>query len=327
MKRIIVIKDVLYATDGGGAITSINAVNTLAEGALAIFTEDGTLLTVAGAAAALPNKKRVVFAVGGLDAAGNKIARLTPYYSRTGYVNVTKKVYTAPVKPQILIGDGGAAEGALNNPTLTGSPQVAGIKVIDLSRGTQPPIRYKTYEEPVKTGDTMAAIMIRLMARIAADADAFVVSTDPSGTNIGLLITPSDFGITISVSCYGILSDADITVDGTGASTPMVIGTGTPAQITALWDELSSTMGNMNKVELANLWWKVSDPTNTAATYDMYWIQTEEEHETPSGRQGAVASELIIAMPAGAATLTQASFETILALIFGTTRVNFESGI
>jgi hypothetical protein len=330
MKRIIILKDVLYATNGSAAITSINNVNTLAPGALAIFTEDGNLVDPVGIATDLLDKKRVCFAVGGVDAAGVAQATCTPYYDRWNNVNVVKKAYVAPVKPQVLVGDDGTAFGtpavSLNMPTLTGSPQIAGIKIIDESAGTQPPIQYKTYETAVKSGDTAALINARLVAKINADADAFVVATDPSTTNVGLLITPKLFGIKISVATYGVLDSASITYDGTGASTVIVYGTGTPAMIEAIWQQLSTVLGNTNKVELPAYFFTATSGVDLAATYDMYWIKTEVLHETPSGNTTAGTPELIIAMPAGAATLTQANFDIMLAEIFGANRIKYEVG-
>ena len=328
MKRILILKDVAYSAKiGGSTISGKNEVNLLADGAIAIFADDGTMLTAANAAtvfATSPNKKSVYMAVGSGDA--TKGAKLTSYIDRMT-ADVIFKAYTAPVKQVQYIGEdtSNTAGTALNLP----SPLVVGttaiVRLTDTSAGTQPPIRTKTYEYMIKTGDTAAEILDGLVALNTADADRFAVLANVS-SNGGLSVTAVDYGVTIGISVSGVLIDATIETNDDGDAVAINYGTGTAAQVAELEYECDPVEGNTNRVYQPSMWYSKGTDVVVSTTYDLYTINWEIVKKRTTGSVVSANPTLIIALPTAASTIPLSEIATIFVQAFGTARTNSETG-
>lgn len=328
MKRILILKDVAYSAKiGGSTISGKNEVNLLADGALAIFADDGTMLTAANAAtvfATTPNKKSVYMAVGSGDA--TKGAKLSGYIDRMS-VDVIFKAYEAPVKEVQYIGEdtSNTSGFALNLP----SPLVVGttaiVRVADVSKGTQPPIRTKTYEYMVKTGDTAAEILNGLVALNTADQDAFVTLANVSSDG-GLSVTAVDYGVKIAISVSGILIDSTIMSNGDGDSVAIVYGTGEAVQVAELEYECNPVEGDTNRVYQPAMWYSKASDVVAATNYDLYTLNWEVVKKRTTGSVVSANPTLIIALPTAASTIPLSTIATILTQAFGTARTNSETG-
>lgn len=320
MKQILILKDILYATDGSAAITDIKNVGTLAPGAVAVFTEDGTLVTAANVATSLLNAKSVAFFVG---TANGTI--------KSGYVdrescNVTKQTYRAPVTQVVLVGSDGT-NGTTVVETLTGPPQEVTIKIQQRKEGTSPNDAWENYSVPVAAGETAATLYAKIITKINARASRLAnAAVPPSATGNGFILTPVDTLACLEVSIGGVLTGTTVLTDGTGDSTARVYGSGTPAQIQAIWEECSPERGNTNKYYMSALFFSEVSEINNSATYDMFWFNWKQVTDHPGSFHAAANPELIIAIPTAAATLTLTNFQTILTNAFGVNSINAETG-
>lgn len=162
MNRIFVLKDVAYAAkQGGGVIAGVKEVNLLAQGALAFFTPQGTLLTLANAAVQVADKKAVILASGReLD---NQLVGSVP--RRLNDINLGN--YRAFVKPVIsvdAISLGAGDEGDTY------------IRVSDISYTSKFPVQEINASAYKKLNNTPESIIDRIVAKLNAP-DSYVVAT------------------------------------------------------------------------------------------------------------------------------------------------------
>lgn len=102
VEQILIGKSVAYGLLRSGAtIASINDVNNLAHGAMAIFNEDGHFVD---AAADFLDSKYFSIAVGGLT---DTETRMSKKINRK--CNILGRGYVAPVKERMFIGDDGSS--------------------------------------------------------------------------------------------------------------------------------------------------------------------------------------------------------------------------
>lgn len=316
MKQILVNRSIAYAAKVGGGTITKNEINLLDTGAIAIFTEAGVLVTAANAATALDDVKKFSIAVGNQNAASKSIISVPIPRVGTDY---TKQIYVAPVQLTKFIGNDGTI-GALNYPTLIAG-QEAFIKIINTTSGLrtvgaveeQEIFRHSTV---VKTGDTAAAITLRLIADINANPDRIVNATGVN-SNTGINLTTIVIGTTFSIALDGILINATVEQpEGTvGSSVAMKFGENTSDQILSLEDLYSVERGNMNRISLPQLYYTANNLTVSGTTYDTYTFKYNGVRQIATGEQNTSPFEIIVAMPVSATQ--QANFETIMLEMFG----------
>lgn len=327
MNSIVIGKDSLaYAAKiGGGVIASFSETNLLADGAVAVFTSRSELVTAANVTTILADRKGVFIAVGSGDA--TKGAYVTTTIKRFG-ADYKKRAYQAPQKELKFVGYDGAV-GALNFPTLIAGAE-AFIKLIDVSKGLRTiesvyENEIKSYSYVLKTGDTDTLIINNLVTQINNDLTSFVVAAVVGTTpNLGISLTPKNYGVTIAIALDGILMNATKEEKGVSNSLPLIYGEGTDAQVLAMEDLFSPVRGNTNRVYQPQFWYSVPSMVVTGKTYDMYNIKWVGELNRQSGSQFTTQQQIVVALPVG--VTAQTTFETIMARIFGN-EMEFETGL
>jgi len=212
MEKLIVVKSgVAYGYDGGSGTTIANradintGTNNLADGALALFGEDGTLL-LANTATTAYNEVDIFEG----RTAGGPIFHGTLYPRE---FKVIKSTYAASAVKIAALGSN-AAEGTtygLNFPSTLVVGSTAGIQIIDKSKRHDDNSRLKIYDTQVRTGDTATAVFTRILAKITADTKkciASVAGLTTSSVSCGALFTGKTL-VDFSVSGTGILANAD----------------------------------------------------------------------------------------------------------------------
>lgn len=318
MFELLITKSTAYAAkSGGGTIAGINEVNSLAEGAIAIFTNNNELVTNANASTIFENRSGFFFAVGGNGT--SRITRLSEMVDRREVIQYTKKEYTAPVKQKITLGEGADASGdsGIGTPV---AGEIASLRIIKTNLGTIAPLDTERYEYVVKTADTEAIILDALYAKVLANSK-FVTPTK-QGATVGLYFTAKEYGDTFEVVCDGILSECTVDYTTTGRGSVVVgYGIGTAADVAAIEEELSPSLGNTNKVHIAGKYYSVSPAVDPAGTYDMFHLVHQGVRQGATSRQQTVRKEIIIAIPDGGSQVTV--FNAIMAYALAETNSVF----
>lgn len=318
MNKILVAKSTTYgAKIGGGVIADINETNQLLDGAIAIFSETGVLLTAANVVASMADKKRIYIAVGsGSATQGADIAEMIPRLK----TNFIKKDYVAPAKVRQFIGSNGTS-GDFNEPATLVAGTEAFVRITDLSSGLLTTGQdTKRYSEVVLEGDTITTVMTRLIAQINADVDAIVTAT-AVGAITGVQLDAKNFSVNFAISLDGILisattDSAESPVTGTSAAVALNEGSGTYTQVLATEKLFSPQMGNTNKIMQPDLWYSRGFKAVSGATYDLYNIAwMGKKPHTVNGDMNTIAMEVIVALPDGATS--QAAVEAVFAEVFG----------
>ena len=117
MNKIFILKDVDYAASTGAAISSIADIALLAQGAMAIFDQDGDLIDPG----ALTGTYSEIFLAVGL-AEGMSLSVPIPVVVKKWNV----QAYRAPVKPVIQVGDA-LTTAQVDTITLTGTSGTANV--------------------------------------------------------------------------------------------------------------------------------------------------------------------------------------------------------
>jgi hypothetical protein len=207
MKKLVVVKSgTIYGYDGGSGTTIADRsdISTLADGALALFGEDGTLLTASTLTTAY---NEVAIHEGRTEGSifhGNLYPR---------EFKVIKSTYAAAVAKIVALGSN-AAEGTtygLNLPAVLVVGSVGGLQIIDKSKRHDDNSRYHNYETTVKSGDTITTFFTRLLGKVTADTKkciASVVGLTTSSVSCGALFTGNAL-IDFCVLGTGILANAD----------------------------------------------------------------------------------------------------------------------
>jgi hypothetical protein len=208
MEKLVVCKSgVVYGYDGGSGTTIADRTDiaTLVDGALALFSEGGTLL-LANTATTAYNEVQIYEG----RTAGGPIYHGTLYPREFKFV---KSTYAAAATKVVGLGNNVTDETtySLNLPATLTVGTVAGIQIIDKSKRHDDNSRYHNYEVTVATGDTHTSLMTRLIAKINADTKRCIAScaaiTLTSVTN-GVLFTGNTL-VDFSVNGQGILVNAD----------------------------------------------------------------------------------------------------------------------
>jgi len=208
MEKLVVVKSgVIYGYDGGSGTTIADRtdISTLADGALALFSEGGTLL-LANTATTAYNEVQIYE---GRTAGG-------PIYHGTIFpreFKVIKSTYAAAATKIVGLGNNVADETTYSTylPSTLTVGTVATIQIIDKSKRHDDTSRYHNYETTVVTGDTHTTLMARLIAKINADTKSCITSCAAitlSGVTNGVLFTGKTL-VDFSVNGQGILANAD----------------------------------------------------------------------------------------------------------------------
>ena len=205
MKELFVIKgSTAYAAKvGGGLIASRDEVNSLVEGALAVFTMDGTLVEGDETSFTTP---ALYFAtkLNGVPKISQRIYRPFEFFKSTA-VSAAAKVMVVGSNT-----NAGTTYG-LNLPSSLVVGTTAGIVIDDPDLPYENQTHKKPYEVMVQTGDTRATLVARLIAKINADVNRLATAAMVDTTNSnGFKLTSVDATKNFTVSCRGILVNADV---------------------------------------------------------------------------------------------------------------------
>lgn len=219
MNRIFVLKDIAYAAKvGGGVIAGVNEINDLSPGALAFFTPQGTLLTLANAAATIPDIKSVIVASG--READNNLVNYLPRVIN----NINRANFRAFTKPVITVGAFSIAASDEGD---------ASIRVSDISytsRYSIRPLNGSTYK---KSNHTIEQAVDAMVSRLNLP-NSWVVATKTDVVGV-----KEQFTITVDV---GSTADGTATIDIDGVSVDLPLTNATiainTAEITAVIDAL-----------------------------------------------------------------------------------------
>jgi hypothetical protein len=193
MNRIFVLKDVAYAAkQGGGVIAGVKEVNLLDRGALAFFTPQGTLLTLANAAVEVADKKAVMVASGReLD---NQLVGSVP--RRLDDINLAN--YRAFVKPIITITID-VADAAVGDMS---------IRTSDISYTSKFNVRVDSgsyYKKANVLATDAVTALVDKYNTIVDGLPNFTVAAKTGATTI--TITPIDDGVAIGNGVYDGVDD------------------------------------------------------------------------------------------------------------------------
>jgi len=210
MNRIFVLKDVAYAAKvGGGVIAGANEVNLLSPGALAFFTPQGTLLTLANAAATIPDIKDIAVASGRAEAGQlvNQVPRVVKDINLANYRAFTRPVVT--VGPFSIIA---ADEGD------------ASIRVSDISYTSKYNTRLVNGSTYKKANQTIEQAVDSMVAKLN------VAGSWVTATKTDLVGVQEEATIQVTAACT---SDGTATVDLNGVTVNLPLTNDTIAVNTA----------------------------------------------------------------------------------------------
>lgn len=219
MNRIFVLKDVAYAAKvGGGVIAGAKEVNLLSPGALAFFTPQGTLLTLANAAATVPDLKEVMVA-SGRENDNQLIGQVPRKLNEINRVN-----YRAFVKPVLTIGPLSIAAADVGE---------ASIRVSDISYTSRYNTRLLTASFYKKASTTITETVDALLAKLNK-TDSYVTATK---VDLVGQYEVSTIKVTAAATAAGT---ATVDLNGVTINLPLTITTiaANTAEITAVIDAL-----------------------------------------------------------------------------------------
>lgn len=233
-------KEMIFGTTAAYAsgITSINDINSLADGSIACIEDHGALVD---ALAPAPTGDYVRFYLGRTTYGVYRsclVARRNFKYDKTSY--------SAPVAKIIQLG----SEGANTTPDLNMTTVAAGvmytIQIIDLEKDVYDNTRNHIFSYTAIAGDTNVTVITDLVAQINADTYCPCTATDSSAggppyTDCGITLTGRSYSATLGfvnghkfgVSCMDGLLNANI-VEAKNNS-------GTSALVNGLYCDASTT--------------------------------------------------------------------------------------
>ena len=334
MKKVLIVKDTAYAAKIGGGTVGNAFVdgNALIDGAIAFYTEDGRLLTAAGAAAVLaaqPDTKQVYANVGRGNL--NIMPDNSGMIDRFENINVVYRAYVAPVAHVIQVGGNAAGTlGNLNPPSSVEQGDEIILRIVDNRTGTIPPEVNTSYSYVLKAGETISAGIDKLVAKVNADANSAVTlaAIVDTGVNVGILVTCKTAGVRIDVAVDGVIQNATIYSNAEASSDSIlpVLGNGTYEQVAELERLAMTESGRENFRYLQEAYYSRLAKADSTKTYSIFVIQwTNTRFGTLPPQSGWKKQEVYICVESGAATLITA-LTTLSGLLFGTTRTNVETG-
>lgn len=311
IQQVLIGKSVAYrAKSGGGSIVNMADVVNLADGAVALFGEDGNLITAAGG---FLDQKAFYIYVGGATAASlrksKKIVRHGAIYNAVAY--------DAPVKAINYIGDDGTNVYDVNLPSTLVVDTYAYISVINTTDGIVGTNKARRYQYKVLTGDTKSIVLTALITAMNADADRIAVAAgiDVSSANGGISLTAVDYDTTFAVTVGGILANA--TISGQTNTVLVNYGSGRASQISELEDMALINEGDGNYTFMPSEFFNYAQQVDTAtpATYHTYNMSWEYTAHYPANSVPAVPNYLTLAVVTGASQ--KSTLDTLFAAAFG----------
>jgi hypothetical protein len=261
---------------GSGTIAGSWELNVLANGALAVLENNGTLIS---GTAPVFTKDSFYLAVGRDNAAEN--SDLSPLLFREGFT-YNKLVYSAPVAKIMYLGyDAATASYDLYNYTTLVAGTIASVRVVDLEKPVWDNSREYTVSHVITAADTKATIIADLVIQLnSTRANKVCTALDvTSSTDYGIRLTGDTAGVNFTAYLEDALKDGDIieykminrVYNGAATSaTACAKGNGTYAQIKAWEDDFLTTDGKANLSWMGEYLWSVTSNLVAGETYTIY---------------------------------------------------------
>jgi len=300
MNQILIADHATYAAkQGGGVVADIREAGLLVDGAMAIFTETGVLVTAATVVASIANVKQFIVCA---NSTLNGLWKSIPI-DRDAFFR-SYCAYVAPVKQVRAVGYNGTT-GGVNLPValVVGETAELAVGVYDPSRA--PNMQWIRASYTVRNGDTDVNVINGLIASFNAQPNrpALAAVILNAGTPEGIRFTALNDDEPLIIRVSDLLEAADIST-----ITEVTYGKGTPAQVREA--EMTSWLedGDDNRRHLAAEYWKIASDVDVTQ-YDLFSIQWATEALNAIGVSGVAAPRITLAI--GNATL-RASINTIL---------------
>lgn len=331
MKDIHVLKDVAYAAkQGGGVIASANEIRLLAPGAVAIVTEDGTLVdptTVAGDITSANNWTVFVGVDNGSISNADQYPRSTKLIPRAmDYVN--SKAYAAPANQVTVVGNDGVTAGAsLNLPATLTVGDSAFLRIVrrEVNTGAYPlaskqnsmhvASKVMRVEYIIKQGDAAADVVAGLVSIVNnhpenQGADKWVVA-DAIAANTGVRLTSQVYGQVFEIGTDELLRSADVIV-----TTNVNYGSGTGRQVAEQEQIAVTRFGDSSRFHLSKQLFDVAPQADVSETYETFVFKWRKPQTAviASNSADAVVNEMLIFIPDGASDLADIKtvFNTVI---------------
>lgn len=271
---------------GGGTIADMTEVNQLAQGAFAIFTDNGTLVTSGTSLTSIQMCKSWYIAMG----QANGKPYLSTLIDRDAY-DRRYCDYVAPVKPVKAVGYNGTS-GNLNFPSTLVAGSLAIIRIGIRSPFFEPKEDKYSFEYKVRTGDTTATVLAAVRDGINA-IPGIPVTAAITGTNQGLSFTANNFYYD-----FDVFVDELFIPSTRSTVTSVVFGKGTDPEIAQLEETGTTYRGNTSKFWFSDKLFSVTAETVSDEQYSMWNI--EQKVDVMRGlNQSSQLMRVTIACPAG----------------------------
>ena len=351
-KLLTSLSGVGYAT---GITTGVWQIDSLADGSLAFFENDGTLID--GAAPVITTTELFV-ALGRTTVGADKSVMID-----RRSVAYNKYVYTAPISKQVVFGDDGTAVAGneLVFPTIVAG-QEFGFVINDNTLPIEKTSRQHIYTHTTVSGDTAAIIMSDLISQIHGDFQCPVdcIATTVAhpeygcyfvgnkGTYVGTIAAGADFAVSLYndmnsvghaniIEAYNAAAGAASTVIINGTQydatttptlatfyghTPVLLaqsgykGEGTATDITAAELDYSTEQGNINAWYMINQLWTVPSRVVAGQTYTCYIIKwTAPNTQVDIGSLEKNPPQVLVLAVPSTDAVMIAAIDTILAAV------------
>ena len=184
MNKVLVLKDVAYAAKvGGGLIASYNDVDTLAQGALAIFDDNGVLVTLTTGAP--PDSKYFTLVAGRADEPA-----IVPIVPRRAINSVNVQLYRACTKPILTIA----------TTLVDGDVGDISVSVKDITDSSKNFTRQTVASTYKKASLTASLAIDALVAQL--NATGWLVAAKTGGGPFNITVTPVDDDVLLGASAF-----------------------------------------------------------------------------------------------------------------------------
>lgn len=331
-------KDVFITADAAayplsGVVAGVWEINNLPVGELAVFNEDGSIISDATAVA------NIVAAniTGDVVELALHTTTGTPKVSipirRKGFM-YSKVPYSAPVAAiKVLGGEVAAAASvySLNLPSSISAGDYVGIDIVDLSKQFENTQRVKTYSFTVVSGDSLTGmgannIISKLVTLINNDPNAVVTAAanNDATNNTGIKFTAKVAGNDFAIAKEdGVLKDANVveykivdkvyTPSATVTVVANSVGHGTYAQVSKLEKNLRPYSGRNGGHVLENELWSADMQSVKGLTYDTYVLIFTPKRDSMLSPDGNNEVIINVCAPVGSGVIT--ALDTILPLV------------
>lgn len=316
MNSILVLNDLPYLKGVNSDVDSVNTINNLSVGALAV-TLDGNSLYV-DSSTSTEDKKDVIFSVGVTP--NSEVGQVSRSKSsvpipRRMVTNVSYQKYKAPQVAKYSIGDA-TAEGTL--PFL--SVGEAGITIKNLSYNHAISTQSVRVSEYKHQNETNEQFLDRLIEGLNADylnvagssGNKFFTATKVSNSgNFAIEIEALNEHVDFGISTSGMFELTGIT-----QIQEPVFSLGKGSDIVSMEKDFSANEGNGGYEKLNDLWFSQPLEASSNSNYDVVCISWSGMHTFPQQVGIAATNQLYIALPTGTAIV-----DTVLEVcenLFGT---------